>query len=424
MMSSDEDHSYNEFLQGLKPLTWDIWQKPVSKSKCLTPAGKSIILQEINFLRNLFGESWIARAWQKNSPMTSFQYWPINDAPVTYYNLLLLSKQLQIAKGNKGFREILNALRNNYESINWYHTMMQVELAGLAIREGFPIQFEPVILNKKADLQIDGPDQTLNFEMLSLGISDQFRLVKEYMGKISDFSGYIKITYDLHLVGYLGDDTTYITNGKPKDWTENIDILMNCIEQSAATFNPTQSYSFETPFKGILKLQNTALLPGQSTLTGVTTSKDEWLRIQARINDKAHQTEGLANTWLRMEAVGGLFHFTPWSREPLEEKLTALTKLCRNEIEQYSHISGIVISNRIGLYAGTMEDETCILATHPAYAVRRIFPYGQFKEIYIIAKDYLSQARAECIFKLYDRENSWLEWALNLQLHEMFTELR
>jgi hypothetical protein len=141
---------------------------------------------------------------------------------------------------------------------------------------------------------------------------------------------------------------------------------------------------------------------------------DGWRRIGARIIVKAGQPAE-AGGWLRCELDDGMFADKPWftsalSAMPLTDKAATLAEGARQAMQTTGNIHGIVLSSPAASSAN-LQDETYQLQTC-CIALRRELPGGRIRETFIIPTVYAADSEAEMWVELYDREATWLDWAL------------
>jgi hypothetical protein len=139
-----------------------------------------------------------------------------------------------------------------------------------------------------------------------------------------------------------------------------------------------------------------------------------WRRIGAKLIVKAGQP-AQAGGWLRCELDDGMFADLPWFRSalsamPLEDKAATLAEGAFQAMETTGSIHGIVLASPPA--EGTnLQDETHQLPAG-SVALRRGLPGERTRETFIIPSGHAAESEREMWTELYDREPTWLDWAL------------
>jgi hypothetical protein len=148
-------------------------------------------------------------------------------------------------------------------------------------------------------------------------------------------------------------------------------------------------------------------------LRGPALTGDLWPRIADRLDQKARQTEGAQNVWLRIVALQGLWLFTQWASLPLADKLATMRQNILSQLSDHPHVDGVVISSASTWPQGTIvpdeyEDEL------GGFALRCAIPPMMARETLIVPlhMDTETRRHAHVWRDLYASESDWLDHAL------------
>jgi hypothetical protein len=143
--------------RGEGAVTWALISRPVETSNTLTAAGRETVLWAIDQLRRLFEDEWLADAGSDGvSIMTSWMFSPTNPAEHVYRRLLDLGARIALLSGRPGWREFRTQARRHPRF--WPHAFLQLEVAGLALRNDWDVALEPRLAGGregKGDLQLE-----------------------------------------------------------------------------------------------------------------------------------------------------------------------------------------------------------------------------------------------------------------------------
>jgi hypothetical protein len=116
-------------------------------------------------------------------------------------------------------------------------------------------------------------------------------------------------------------------------------------------------------------------------LHGPELTGDLWPRVAERLDQKARQTEGAKNVWLRICALQGLWLITHWATLPLSDKLASMRQNILSRLSDHPHVEGVVISSASGWPQGTIEPDEDELG---GYALRCAIPPMMARETLIV----------------------------------------
>src|SRR5712692_791241 len=101
--------AFAEVLEGKRPMGWSDWFMPIHESGCLTPDGRRTALWAANTLQRTLGDDFLQRTTDSltkrsataglkpgTHPIFSLGFWPANDVPWVYANLIQLATQVTL----------------------------------------------------------------------------------------------------------------------------------------------------------------------------------------------------------------------------------------------------------------------------------------------------------------------------------------
>ncbi|RIV26126.1 hypothetical protein D2Q93_05410 [Alicyclobacillaceae bacterium I2511] len=390
-------------------MTWDLWAAPIDSSSILTTRGVDLLKSGIQEFRKFFGEDFIDKCKGKEHPFLTYLM-PGNDIRMVYLGLIDLFVHLQFLRTQRRFGQIRKTLRTNKSLFGCGHALLQLEVAGFALRQGHDIEFEPDLESgSKADLKVHTGDHPTVFEMVQMGTDHAFRATATFRDRLNRELMGLSMAHSLSIRG----DILRIAD------ESELTHLMGDLDTKARELNAVgKSFVIHSDLARLTLIKSERA--GLPELSGPPTQSDDWARLEARISEKARQTSGAENVWIRIDGLSGLWYFTGWARHSLREKLRLIAPLCQAAIRRYDHVSGIVISNGRAWQTGQPEETVCVDGN---FALRRHFIDGWERETIIIRRDKRSRKEVDFIMAWYAQEPSWLDWGLSQLGYPAVTEI-
>lgn len=409
-MSSLDVDGWQRVLQGKERLTWDLWAANAYSSDILTASGMDLLKSAIQEFREFFGEDFLDRCRGKNHPLFSIYLMPGNDVHMVYMGLIDIFVHLQLLQTKPNFGELRKALRRDKSSFGWGHALLQLEVAGLALRQERDIEFEPDLASgRKADLKVSTGDQVTTFEVVQMGTDHCFRETASFRNQFDTELMRLSMTHSVSIRGELF---------RIPNELEREHMIENLYTKAKALNTRGESFVFSTDLATLTVTKSERR--GAPELSGPPTKSDVWARLEARIKDKARQTLGTKNVWIRIDDLSGMWYFTGWANQPLREKLMLIAPLCQAEIRKYDHVAGILLSNRWTWQSGQPEETVCVDGN---FALRRLFSDDRERETLIIRRDKRSRQEVDVFTSWYAQEPSWLDWGLIRLGHPTTSEI-
>ncbi len=390
-------------MNGKDPFEWELWAKLVEDSEAVTPGAHSLVSDMAIGFATLLGHDFLTKCLQRGATDHPLLYHLHNHAPWVYVYLFDVYAHFALLKQHspKRFMKVVKNLRTDFSHKIWHHSFMQFEFAGLALRHGYDTEFEPVLNNNKnvGDLKILAPQGNIFIETVQLGTGKHFERTEEYRQRIELVLRHICFREGVQITGELEDILT------KTEWVKAIELAAKEAGKNNCTVDVTHS-----------KGGNLLITPSQDTyplLSGPPTARNEWDEIKYRIEEKLEkQYASTGNVWIRLDDIGGLWYFTPWSQGTLFHKLQQIVPLLQSCIEEYTNCAGVIISNGWGVATPDLTEEV-VSIDESSIGVRTFPRTGAFRETFIVGRDKSAHEMASTFARWYTDEPSWTNWALS-----------
>ncbi|HET7121862.1 MAG TPA: hypothetical protein VFI17_11530 [Solirubrobacterales bacterium] len=384
------------------PPSWSEMSQQIERGE-RSQAWKKAGAWAVERLAQHLGERWPQDVWGKYSDLPGGMRFASSHT-VAFVELLELALRLELVRDLPRFVSLRRALRTDARGELVRHVRIQLEVAALGLRHGHHVDFEPPIpsSSKRGDLAMDvGSEEPILIETRALLIDNRTREINAFTDELfwrirlavspygAECSGTVsKVLDDVASAELLGEIETR---------ARLVAVGMHASPVRAHGAELIVSRAGERDGKG---------------LTGPRIEGNGWPRVADRLKQKAEQTRGARNVWLRFDVLDGLWQFTPWSQGDLATKAIQLETVVFETLEPYRHVDGVALSSGALLAQGEFVDEDQTSAQGTA-ATRRVIPPLRVRETFVVpvvdspAPGHIAAWRA-----FYELEPSWLDWAL------------
>lgn len=437
-----------EVISGEREMDWDTWSFFIDESDYLTPKGKEVALWAVEILKQTLKDdffqnvkNWLVN-WNKthpdlplnSHPVFSYGLWPgANQLPWVYANLIRLAAQIQLFihdnikraeldLNNNKVRRVLNTLHNNPEPINWASALIQLEVAGLGLKEGWQVQFEPKHrTGKKSDVFVTNGSDQLLVETTVMRFSEDDRKTLALSHDLSMCLMSIESRYNIRISGWLSSAALKNTNDRAQ-------CLQAIKDAAQATADGGSSYQVTRPGQALL----TIFRPTEETvynrweITGDTIGERPLERLIAILNDKNNQAKGSAiAVWLRIDEHAEMWQYLQMQGWTLVQIRDFFADFLQQELASFPYLAGVIISpgiswstsNPPNLVVDRNENNESIVVSCPIPGGNRI------RESIIVAQAGKFTEQARIFADWYSQESKWLNWALEKLRKPPFNEL-
>ncbi len=410
-----------EVLERKRLLEWDDLKTLIYDSRCLTPQGKQVAVSSIAILKEFLKDKFLVHAVHAPEiltmhPFFALNFFPgVNDVPRVYADVFRLALQLHLLQSFERFGGILRSLSRNLEAVQWYHTLLQFEVASLAQKKGWQVQLELPYnngTNNKSDVCLSKGETQLLIDAVSIRMSENGRKKQTYGNWLTEMS----IRYGINTTGRIGEPWTG-TREEELQWVQKALGSLISVARSGL------SAIVYSPNGGSLEFSRAAYgKTGMTNIHDADINEDIWDRIRRALGEKNKQASGNV-VWLRMGEFAGLWHWSRYRNMTLEEKLSNLSPMIQTALESFPNIAGVILSPGIlPVYHPEVQILGNFSSDDGSIALRCSLPGHCVRESIIIPRRGMSADALE-LMALYEHEETWLDWALQRAGKPLFNTL-
>ncbi len=409
--------AFAEVLQGERPMKWSDWAMPIYDSQCLTPPGLQVALWAVETLQRFLGAEFLRRPTAVLA-LNDLGLWPANDVPWVYANLFQFAAQLSLLDlpSTHLRRLVRNMKKQDMQFSDWVHLLLQLEMAGLGLRAGWQILFEPELgTGRRADVCLTSGPTRLLVETTAMWNSDREREADAFFLSMSRKVQDLAQQHAVLISGSLGDP---LPPEIETQWLHEIEIAMRATAQDGV-IRPVPG-----PAGGWLEVSKESTVSGTGNLEGALVETDVGSRLILRLKAKDKQAAGGGPVWVRLDEYAGLWQFTRLQRMTLQEKLDSLAPYLQEALVSFPHLAGVILSPAV-LWAGNAPPEALSgwIERDGGTALRCTLLGHRVRESIIMAQAGLPDVGLGTFADWYMHEATWLDWALEQLHHPPFDAL-
>lgn len=393
-----------EFAAGRRSLGWELWIAAVDESQCLTDAGKDIIRKIGEDFQEWLGDKIIQVPHHILWSMSTVGLCPLNDCRATYLRILDLWAHIKISSfefGVKRKERVLEQLRSNSQSAQWHHALLQLEIAGFAVRDGFGCAFEYKSRGGyPADVCIISADGhcTALVETVTVYVDKRTQEAHECFEVVEHVLWQVYLTDGVSAQGKIYSllSATHIE-----------ELAAKVLKKARRISVHGGRAKIQVPGAYIRLVKHDEARPPK--LVGPRVGTDLWRRTEQKILEKSRQAKG-EHIWIRMDNVSGMFQFTQWGQMSMQTKVTYLESLLHPVFAELTNVDGFILSDS-GMISAEQEQ---VYDHGSAICVRQVMTDHRVRETLILARGDEKVTRFQkTVAGWYETESTWLEWALS-----------
>lgn len=386
------------------PSSWKFWREWMNRSQ-RGPAWRQVGSWAFNELEAQVGDVWLTRTIEKYSRAGEEKILPpiIFLAPshtIAFAELLELVLRLDLLKDRPGCHRLRAILDGDPMPHQLMHLRVQLEVGALTMRRRQDVAFElSSDTGGAADVVIGEEPARIVVETKVVLFDDRTRNHHSATDQLFRYLHDLELRYQIECAGDFEE----------KLEGANLDSFLISADICARQAHDTGDQQTLEGWGSRITFSPTGH-EMESGLHGAVHRSLGWHRTEHILRKKAWQTRHQPSVWLRVDALDGLWQFTPWSRLDLSAKLQSLVGPVRAALETDEHLGGVVITSGAGHAQGLFHGESS--RVEDCYALRRLIEPLRVRETMIIPMNSGAAPAAEMWRDLYDEEPTWLDWAL------------
>lgn len=384
---------------------WEFWRQRFHGS-LRGSAWEEAGLWALTVLEENVGADWLQRTIRKYQATESEYIVPaiLALAPahtIAYIELLELMLRLQMLHKRPGTERLVAILDGDPVEHQLQHLRLQLEVSALAQMAGGQAAFEQGGAGFKGAV-----DVALELDRLKLNVETKVILLdqptREHNDATDRLFGGLRILELRYGVSCAARFTQPLSESTMQEFLAAAEVVAREAKQTSLPRELTAlgaSVVFYPPD-----------VDAEVALRGAAHTSLLWQRTERVLRKKAWQCRHQDQSWLRVDALDGLWQLTPWAYLDLDEKLRMLVGPARQALCDYGHIEGLVLSSGAARRDGDFLAESVSIAG--CHALRRLIEPLRVRETMIIPVRDRATRASKVWRELYDGEPSWLSAAL------------
>ena len=411
-MDAEETAAWVAIDAGEAQLTWEVWSARVATSQVLSNSGRRVVRRAVDTIAEFLSANWLAKSIEairstptaKALPFLSTDWWPATDNRRVYERILRFAAQLTLLAGTPGLVPMRRAMRRDLGQFE--HGLLQLEVASLAIRDGWSVTFEPKpdpARSRITDLRLTKGGSAMLVEVKGFLLDDWVRNDLRRADKIRMTMLRLEAEHGVH---FSGD------NGSPYDDAQLEAWLADLKRLAAEVAHSGQPQESTPPFGGHITVRKS---PPQSGTrhTMPIRHRDEWQRISDQIDKKADQGRGSDPLWLRFEETAQFWALAA-PPEKRQEWVEALAGAAQQHMARHQHVAGLVLSGPARAHSPRTLRESFQLLDGRGYVLSCTTAAQFWRESLLVPGPHATAAEQLASWHdWYLDEASWLDWALS-----------
>jgi hypothetical protein len=401
-MSSYDVDEWLRVAKGECSATWELWSRPIETASCLTERGQATAKWAVEKISAFLGDEWLQKSM--SGPINSWMWAPWNDVPHTFRRIIELGARIATVAPGKRWRDLKRLARQHTD---WEDVLLQLEVAALAVRDGWEAELEPPLPSgKKADLRLSRHGASFLVESTLLGFSQRFQEVNRFSDQAMSALQTIASRNGLAVSGELRN---VVDDDRLRSWLDEVASTAEHLRGSRL------SAVVAVPGGGEIELSASDNHSARERgLSGPAEASNETPRLVRTLERKARQGAGDEPLWIRLDEGGAIWHLTAPSPQPDRRTMhEALAEIIRTVVDSFLHVAGVVMSEIPMAGTGGRRPEQWMLAGGRGVGLRRPLASGFGREAVMVAGTHRDSAeQLGAWIRWYEGESSWLDWAL------------
>jgi len=313
-------------------IDWDYWTDGWNSATCVTPLGKSQVDASIARIASLLGTDYLQRCQQSPPHELLSMEWIFNKTADVACRILTFSAQIELLQKVKGWSKFQRDLRNDLGHFD--HAMVQLEVAGFALRDGWEVSLEPDTHGQRStDVSLKRGDEEMFVEVKGFRLDATTTRYLSAGRRLEDVLFQVAYEFGAWTKGHLVGDVTKV----------NLTDLSARLRLAAA--EAVASHSDVLVDLGPHgELVVTSGPPENGLLHSYEIQHaDELSRISAQVHEKAEQGRGVEPLWLRFNESSRFWGLATLGVKP-EKVHEIIAGRIVDELRGFPHVAGAVLS--------------------------------------------------------------------------------
>jgi hypothetical protein len=330
-------------------------------------------------------------------------HWPelrqLANANPIFFHALTLALQLEVTSSVGGRREVIHSLTHDHGAGRSQHCQIQLELATLAVSQGWSARFEERLADKAPPVDVvlrhDGAVVPIEVKVLLMS--------QQNVDTLNESRAFNEIILRLlHLDVRVTGKFPAIPNERGRA------ALWSAIEPIAKLVSEDR-VARTVEWNGVPLRLSHFLTTDTASLVMPTPLRDDRERLPGKLAPKSIQASRSGARWLRLDIVGGFFQFSPGWDLPLAQRLGLIVEdLTAATVD--TDFDGVLLTSGL---RGSASSET-MTAVHESRAIgllRQVTPlHGRISVALPLTDD--GRAETDHLASFYGLETEWFDRAL------------
>jgi hypothetical protein len=396
---------------GERPIDWDAWFGHPDGADYLTNEGKQVRQRAVTDLTAFFGPTWLDQALQPlpgqgpriqglGASAPTLALAPGRRAGAYIESIRWwASLQLLAQNGVPGYSAIRRDARRDLSMHRLLHTLTQARLAAIGTYLGVAVTLEPGKSGGPGDVLLRSASREVFLEVVTFGPDPSRELDEAHQNR--HWMHLVDLSHEkIHWTGYVPG---FLNKADEEKWLKaTADAAARCVRTG-------QPVEILDPDDERLVVKPDPQDPGTGTHSGYL-NPDFGTRLAGILDRKGAQTQGAGVAWIWIEDYGGIHPVHPFTRSPLNSKITELGDIVRPALPERSHVAGAIWSKAQAFLPPLPPDDTAQQEQGIAY--QRALPIEHLRRSVIINRSLILPDQTRLLAHICDREPAWLDWAL------------
>jgi hypothetical protein len=421
-VDADEVAAWRAIEAGETKLSWDVWSAGVERSAILTDSGKRVVREAVDVIAGFLGPDWLGRFLPVDQtkpaaralPLLSPDWWPTTNNRNVYERVLTLASRLRMLASTPGLASVRRSMSRDLG--HFEHSLLQVEVASLALRDGWHVTFEPKpdpAGTRVTDLRLSKHGDSMLVEVKGFVLDDWVKTDLKLADTISVALLHLEVEHEVHFSGQLDS---------PRDMADVKRWLAELTDVVIAVARDKQPRESLPSFGGRMRVA-----PGPPPVgtqhTMPIRHRDEWGRISAQIEQKSEQGRGDEPLWLRFEETPQFWALAGMGEDRLGQ-IDALAAAIEQQMTSHDHVAGMLLSGPARALSTQVLRETFTLHGGPAAVLSCTTMPPFWRESLVVPGPHARATEQVGIWSnWYLDEGTWLVWALEHLNHPSLNAL-